>query len=72
MTTRTAEYGVVGVVRVLEALERTSPSVGGPFSVASIREEGAHHLDEKEIAKALKYAQRWRDLEQEALDRLFD
>ncbi|MEE3919614.1 proteasome protein [Micromonospora sp. BRA006-A] len=72
MTTRTVEYGVVGVVRVLEALERTSPSVGGPFSVACIREEGAHHLDEKEIAKALKDAERWRDLEQKALDGLFD
>ncbi|MGA4685931.1 proteasome protein [Micromonospora sp. AB353] len=72
MTTRTVEYGVVGVVRVLEALEQTSPSVGGPFSVACIREEGAHHLDEKEIAKALKDVKRWRDLEQEALDRLFD
>lgn len=72
MTARPVEYGVVGVVRVLEALERTSPSVGRPFSVASIREEGAHHLDDKEIAKALKDAQRWRDLEQEALDRLFD
>ncbi|MBQ1045468.1 MULTISPECIES: proteasome protein [unclassified Micromonospora] len=72
MTERTVEYGVVGVVRVLEALERTSPSVGRPFSVACIREEGAHHLNEKEIAKALKDAERWRDLEQEALDRLFD
>ncbi|MEU4566973.1 proteasome protein [Micromonospora sp. NPDC023956] len=72
MITRPVEYGVVGVVRVLEALERTSPSVGRPFSVACIREEGAHHLDDKEIAKALKDAQRWRDLEQEALDRLFD
>ncbi|EWM66105.1 MULTISPECIES: proteasome protein [unclassified Micromonospora] len=72
MTARTVEYGVVGVVRVLEALEQTSPSVGRPFSVACIREEGAHHLDEKEIAKALKDVQRWRDLEQKALDRLFD
>lgn len=72
MTKRTVEYGVVGVVRVLEALEQTSPSVGRPFSVASIREEGAHHLDDKEIAKALEDAERWRDLEQEALDRLFD
>ena len=72
MTTRTVEYGVVGVVRVLEALDQTSPSVGGPFSVAYIREGGAHHLDEKEIAKALKDSQRWRDLEHEALDRLFD
>ena len=72
MTRRTVEYGVVGVVRVLEALEQTSPSVGRPFSVACIREEGAHHLDEKEIAKALKDVQRWRDLEQKALDQLFD
>ncbi|MBQ1067330.1 MULTISPECIES: Ntn hydrolase family protein [Micromonospora] len=72
MTKRTVEYGVVGVVRVLEALEQTSPSVGRPFSVACIREEGAHHLDEKEIAKALKDVQRWRDLEQKALDQLFD
>ncbi|MTK01607.1 proteasome protein [Micromonospora sp. CP22] len=72
MIKRSVEYGVVSIVRVLEALDRTSPSVGGPFSVAAIREEGAHHLDEKEIAKALKDAQRLRELEQEALDRLFD
>jgi len=57
---------------VLEALDKTSPSVGAPFSVACIREEGAHHLDEKEIAKAQKDVQRWCDLEQEALDKLFD
>ncbi|MGC5050947.1 proteasome protein [Micromonospora sp. DT48] len=72
MIKRSVEYGVVSIVRVLEALDRTSPSVGGPFSVAAIREEGAHHLDEKEIAKALKDAKRLRELEQEALDRLFD
>jgi proteasome beta subunit len=72
MTERDVEYGVVGVVRVLSALALTSPSVGGPFSVAKIREEGAHHLDEEELAEAQERADRWRQLEQEALDHLFD
>ncbi|WBB79768.1 proteasome protein [Micromonospora sp. WMMD882] len=72
MTERSVEYGVLGIVRVLDTLSQTSPSVGGPFSVARIQEDGAHHLDEKEITKALKDVQRWCDLEQEALDRLFD
>jgi proteasome beta subunit len=72
MTERAVEYGVVGVVRVLDALSLTSPSVGGPFSVAAIKEEGAHHLSDEEIGEAQERAKRWRDLEQKALDTLFD
>lgn len=72
MTERSVDHGVVAVVRVLDALATTSPSVGGPIDIARIVEEGAHHLSEKEIAKARKDAERWRDGEQEVLDHLFD
>ncbi|MFC5381993.1 hypothetical protein [Aquipuribacter nitratireducens] len=72
MTERSVEYGVVALVRVLDALSLTSPSVGGPLSVARIREEGAHHLDDDEIEEARSHARRWQDLEQEALDHLFE
>ena len=72
MTERTVDHGVVAVVRVLDALAKTSPSVGGPIDIARIVEEGAHHLTEKEIEKARKDAARWRDREQEVLDTLFD
>lgn len=71
MTERSVDHGVVAVVRVLDALAATSPSVGGPIDVARIVEEGAHHLDEKEIARARKDAARWQKGEQEVLDGLF-
>ncbi|WP_336922001.1 hypothetical protein [Aquipuribacter sp. SD81] len=72
MTERPVEYGVVAVVRVLEALSLTSPSVGGPLSVARIREEGAHHLSAEEVDEARRHAERWEQLEKDALDHLFD
>ncbi|WP_380169534.1 hypothetical protein [Jannaschia sp. R86511] len=72
MTERSVDHGVVAVVRVLDALAETSPSVGGPIDVARIVEEGAHHLTEKEIEKARKDAARWMTREQEVLDTLFD
>jgi proteasome beta subunit len=72
MTERSVDHGVVGVVRVLDALATTSPSVGGPISVARIVEEGAHHLSDKEIEKVRKDAERWQQREQEVLDTLFD
>lgn len=71
MTERSVEYGVVGAVRVLDALAVTSPSVGGPIDVARITEEGAHHLTEDEVAEARDHAERWGALEQKALDKLF-
>lgn len=70
MTERSVDHGVLAVVRVLEALSATSPSVGGPLDVARIVDEGAHHLTEKEIARARKDVQRWREREEEVLDTL--
>ena len=72
MTERSVDHGVVAVVRVLDALAETSPSVGGPIDVARIDAEGAKHLDEKEIARARKDTARWMAREQEVLDTLFD
>jgi 20S proteasome alpha/beta subunit len=71
MTSRPVEYGVVAVVRVLDALTLTSPSVGGGIDVCRIRPEGAHTLDDKELAQAREYVARWIELEQEAMHRLF-
>jgi proteasome beta subunit len=70
MTERSVDLGVLAVVRVLDALAVTSPSVGGPIDVARIVEEGAHHLSEKEITKARNQVARWCEREQEVLDTL--
>jgi proteasome beta subunit len=72
MTERDVDYGVVAVLRVLDALELTSPSVGDPFSVARITPDGAQHLDDEAIEQAHEHALRWQELEQRALDDLFD
>lgn len=68
---RSVRHGVVGMVRVLDALSTTSPSVGLQIDVCSITDEGAQHLEDKQIATARKDVQRWRELEQKALDDLF-
>ena len=72
MTERPVRYGVVAALRVLDALSYTSPSVGGPFDVICITPDGAHELDDDEIAKARKRVERWADMEQKTLDGLFD
>lgn len=71
MVKRSVKHGVVGLVRVLDALRVTNPSVGLEIDVCAITEDGAHHLTEREIAKARKDVERWRTMEQKALDRLF-
>lgn len=68
---RNTDHGVVAIVRVLDALSVTSPSVGAPFDVCRITADGAHHLDEDEIKQAHAHVRRWTDLEQKALDELF-
>jgi proteasome beta subunit len=70
MTERTVDYGVLAAVRVLDALSRTSPSVGGPLDVCRIVPAGAHHLSEKEIDEERARVQRWSELETRALDEL--
>ena len=71
MVERSVRHGVVGIVRVLDALTTTSPSVGLKIDVAHITAEGAHHLDGNEIAAARDDLVRWRGLEEKALDDLF-
>ena len=72
MTERGVDHGVLAAMRVLDALDRTSPSIGGPMNICRMTPAGAHHLDEKEIEQARERVRRWVDLEQRALDELFD
>jgi proteasome beta subunit len=71
MTERSVDHGVVAAMRTLDALDRTSPSIGGPMNICRMTPEGAHHLDEKEIEQARERVRRWTELEQRALDELF-
>ncbi|HUG84865.1 MAG TPA: hypothetical protein VMM13_09885 [Euzebya sp.] len=72
MLERPVDYGVLGAVRVIEALSTTSPSVGLEIDVARITPEGAHHLEPDEIEAVRKDVQRWIDAEQELLDGLLE
>ena len=72
MTERSVDHGVVAALRTLDALDRTSPSIGGPMNICRMTPDGAHHLDEKEIEQARERVRRWVELEQRALDELFD
>ena len=70
MTERSVDHGVLAAMRTLDALDRTSPSIGGPMNICRMTPDGAHHLDEKEIDEARERVRRWVDLEQRALDEL--
>jgi proteasome beta subunit len=72
MTERSVDHGVVAVMRVLDALDRTSPSIGGPMNLCRMTPDGARHLDGREIEQARERVRRWVELEQRALDELFD
>ncbi len=70
---RDVNYGVVAALRVLDALDATSPSVGGPMDLCRITpEDGAQHLTPKQVEAVRKDVGRWVKLEQAALDGLFD
>jgi proteasome beta subunit len=71
MTGRGVDYGVVAALRVLDALDISSPSVGGPMDVCRMTPEGARHLDEGDVAQVREHVNRWVELEQRALDDLF-
>lgn len=72
MTERDVDYGVVAVVRILDTLGITSPSIGGPKDVYRITADTADALSDKDIDRARKRVERWSDLESKALDELFD
>jgi proteasome beta subunit len=71
MTERDVDYGVVAAVRVLDTLDATSPSIGGPIDVYRLTADGAEPLSEKDIDRVRTQVQRWTDLEGKALDKLF-
>ncbi|VEG43856.1 20S proteasome subunit alpha or beta [Mycolicibacterium flavescens] len=72
MGERSVDYGLVAALRVLDALDATSPSVGGPMDLCRITPDGARHLDEEAVAEVRDNVHRWTELEQRALDDLFN
>ena len=60
------------MLRVLQALDLTSSSVGEPFSLCRIDKDGAHHLSDKEIDAVNKDVRRWENAEQTAIADIFD
>ena len=71
MTKRSVDYGVVAALRVLDALDTSSPSVGGPMDICRITPNGAQHFDEDDVAQVRERVARWIELEQKAIDELF-
>lgn len=65
------DYGVAAALRVLDALDVSSPTVGGPMDVCRITPEGAHHLDPDEIEQVRGRIAKWQELERRAADELF-
>jgi proteasome beta subunit len=70
MVDRPVDYGVLGAVRVIEALSVTSPKVGLEIDVARITADGATHLDDDGIDTVREDVKRWISAEQELLDGL--
>lgn len=59
LSERSLRFGCAAVLRVLQALDLSSPSVGKPFSLCRINAEGAHHLSEEEIEEVAEIVRRW-------------
>lgn len=72
MSERDVEYGVLAALRVLDTLDASSASVGGPMDLCRITPDGADHLTEDEVEDVRRQVNRWIELEQETLDSLFD
>lgn len=72
MTERGVDYGLVAALRVLDALDASSPSVGGPMDLCRITADQAHHLDQEAVDGVRDQVGRWFKLEERALDELFD
>jgi proteasome beta subunit len=72
MNERSVDYGVVAALRVLDALDATSPSVGAPMDICRITQDGAQHYTPDEVEQVRSRIGRWVELEQRALDQLFD
>ena len=72
MGSRSLRFGCAAILRVLQALDMTSASVGQPFSLCRIDKDGAHHLSDKEIEQISKDVRRWQEAEQTAIFDIFD
>ena len=72
MTDRDVDYGLVAALRVLDALDASSPSVGGPMDLCRIKADQAHHLDPEAVDGIREQVGRWLKLEERALDGLFE
>ncbi|RST88000.1 proteasome protein [Aquibium carbonis] len=72
LTERSVHFGCAAVLRVLQALDLTSASVGKPFSLCRIDADGAHHLSEDEIEEVGDVVLRWEKAEQAIIADLFD
>ena len=65
-------FGCAAVLRVLQALDLTSPSVGDTFSLCRIDADGAHHLSDEDIEQVSEDVRRWEDAEQTVIADIFD
>jgi proteasome beta subunit len=72
MMDRDVDYGLMAVVRVLEALKVSQPMVGGPLDIARITPDGARRLEEKDIEEVRRHVERWEQADRYTLDSLFD
>ncbi len=72
MSERGTDHGVLAVLRVLDSLAVSAPSVGGPMDVCRITPERACHLTPEDIEQARRDIERWKEREQRVLDDLFD
>jgi len=69
---RSLHFGCAAILRVLQALDLTSPSVGEPFSLCCINAEGANHLNDEEIEQVSDVVCRWEDAEQAVIADIFN
>jgi len=69
---RSLRFGCAAVLRVLQALDLTSASVGEPFSLCRIDAEGAHHLSDEDIEQVSDVVRRWEDAEQAVIADIFN
>lgn len=72
LSERSLRFGCAAVLRVLQALDLSSPSVGKPFSLCRINAEGAHHLSEEEIEEVAEIVRRWGAAEQSVISDIFE
>jgi proteasome beta subunit len=72
MMDRDVDYGVMAVVRVLDALAVSQPMVVGPLNIARITPDGAHLLEEEDVEEVRGHVERWEQADRRALDGLFD